>query len=294
MAFSGLLALIDDIATIADDVATLTWAATRKTSGIVTDDMAVTAEQTLGIQRERELPVIGKVAMGSLKNKALILVPGALLLNAVAPVLLTPLLTAGGAFLCFEGVEKILHKFLPHAEGASEGPTPTGDPQAFEDMRVRGAIRTDFILSAEIVAIGLGEVAAAPLQRQVMVLYSLALLMTVGVYGLVAVLVKLDDAGEALAKRGGAAAVLGRAVLRGTPGLMRGISWVGAVAMLLVGGQLVLHAIHPLDLALKSAAEGMGGLAGGALGVAATLGVGAVAGAVVLGAVTAFKKLRGR
>jgi predicted DNA repair protein MutK len=287
MAFSGLLALIDDIATIADDVATLTWAATRKTSGIVTDDMAVTAEQTLGIQRERELPVIGKVAMGSLKNKALILVPGALLLNAVAPVLLTPLLTAGGAFLCFEGVEKILHKFLPHAEGASEGPTPTGDPQAFEDMRVRGAIRTDFILSAEIVAIGLGEVAAAPLQRQVMVLYSLALLMTVGVYGLVAVLVKLDDAGEALAKRGGAAAVLGRAVLRG-------ISWVGAVAMLLVGGQLVLHAIHPLDLALKSAAEGMGGLAGGALGVAATLGVGAVAGAVVLGAVTAFKKLRGR
>lgn len=294
MAFSGLLALIDDIATIADDVATLTWAATRKTSGIVTDDMAVTAEQTLGIQRERELPVIGKVALGSLKNKALILVPGALLLNAVAPVLLTPLLTAGGAFLCFEGVEKILHKFLPHAEGAAEGPTPTGDPQAFEDMRVRGAIRTDFILSAEIVAIGLGEVAAAPLQRQVMVLYSLALLMTVGVYGLVAILVKLDDAGEALAKRGGAAAVLGRAVLRGTPGLMRGISWVGAVAMLLVGGQLVLHAIHPLDLALKAAAEGLGGLAGGALGVAATLGVGAVAGALVLGAVTAVKKLRGR
>lgn len=294
MAFSGLLALIDDIATIADDVATLTWAATRKTSGIVTDDMAVTAEQTLGIQRERELPVIGKVAWGSLKNKALILVPGALLLNAVAPVLLTPLLTAGGAFLCFEGVEKILHKFLPHAAEADAGPSPTGDPQAFEDLRVRGAIRTDFILSAEIVAIGLGEVAAAPLQRQVMVLYALALLMTVGVYGLVAVLVKLDDAGEALARKGGGAAVVGGWLLRGTPGLMRGISWVGAVAMLLVGGQLVLHAIHPLDGALKAAAEGLGGLAGGALGVVGTLAVGAVAGGLVLAAVTAVKKLRGR
>lgn len=300
MAFSGLLALIDDVATIADDVATLTLTASKKTTGLVTDDMAVAAEQTLGLQRKRELPVIGKVGLGSMVNKAVILVPGALAINAFVPWLLTPLLMCGGAFLCFEGVEKIAHKFLPHGddhdhakeragtapsrqapdpatgEDAGAAPPPVhADPDALiathdtdapgapvavdeetlqkiENQRVWGAIRTDFILSAEIVAISLGEVAEADVGfwMTVTVLYVIAVLMTVGVYGLVAILVKLDDAGEALVQRGGGAAGVGRMLLIGTPYLMKAISWIGTIAMLLVGGHLILHGIPPLEHAV--------------------------------------------
>lgn len=165
VAFSGLIALLDDIATVADDVATLAVAATKKTTGIVTDDMAVTAEQAVGLARERELPVVAKVAWGSLKNKALLLAPGALLLNAIAPWSITPLLMAGGTYLAFEGVEKLLHKFLHHEGGDEDGdgqPDPVLSPEEFEQVRVSGAIRTDVILSAEIIAITLGEVTAAP------------------------------------------------------------------------------------------------------------------------------------
>lgn len=249
MAFSGLLALLDDISAIADDVATLAMAASKKTSGLVTDDMAVTAEQAMGIRRERELPVVWEVARGSLFNKAVILVPAALALNAVAPWALTPILMAGGLYLSFEGVEKILHKLQHPADHVKTHGKPRAkvDPEAFERMRVRGAIRTDLILSAEIVAITLGEVAAASFGVQVGVLYLVALVMTVGVYGIVALLVRLDDIGAALVAREGSMAGLGRLILAGTPHLMKGISWVGTIAMLLVGGHIILHGIPPVE-----------------------------------------------
>lgn len=249
MAFSGLLALLDDVSAIADDVATMTLAAGKKTTGIVTDDMAVTAEQALGIERERELPVVWKVALGSLFNKGVILVPAALLIAALVPWALTPLLMLGGAYLCFEGVEKVLHKVTHPTDhekthGAPEEPV---DPAEFERERVWGAIRTDFILSAEIIAISLGEVADETLAMQIAVLYLISVIMTIGVYGVVAVLVKLDDMGEALVRAGGGAAGLGRAILVGTPWLLKAISWIGAVAMLLVGGGILMHGIKPLE-----------------------------------------------
>lgn len=253
MAFSGLLALLDDVSAIADDVATLTYAATKKTTGLVTDDMAVTAEQAIGIQRERELPVVWKVALGSLFNKAVILVPAALLLNWLAPWLLTPILMAGGTFLCFEGVHKITHKIFHPKDHVKEHGAPSKKkrkkitPEELEKTRVRGAIRTDLILSAEIIAISLGEVKEAELYLQIIALYVIAVIMTVGVYGVVAMLVKLDDLGEWLVSTGGAMVGLGKAILVGTPWLMKTISWVGTIAMLLVGGHIILHGIPPLE-----------------------------------------------
>lgn len=252
MPVHGLIALLDDIATVADDVATLAGAAAKKTSGIVTDDMAVTAEQAVGIRRDRELPMIWAVAKGSLFNKGVLLAPGALVLNAIAPWSITPLLMAGGAFLCFEGAEKVLHRGKKSAEGDADAPT---DPEAYEAARTAGAIRTDFVLSAEIIAITLGQVATAPLLTQVGVLYTISLVMTVGVYGLVAGLVKIDDLGENLARRGGWKAGLGRGILRAAPGLMRTISVVGTLAMLLVGGQIVLHGIPPLHHVVEGAVK---------------------------------------
>ncbi len=270
MATAGLIALLDDIATIADDVATLTYLATKKTTGVVTDDMAVTAEQAVGLKREREIPVILAVAKGSLINKCVFLTPGALFLNAVAPWIIVPILMAGGTFLAYEGVEKLLHKFLPHDDhghGGGDLALATTDPVAFEKMRVQGAIRTDLILSAEVIAISLGEVASAPFAYQVAALYIISVVMTVGVYGMVAGLVKLDDLGEALVLRGGSQAGLGRGLIVGTPWLLKGISWVGMVAMLLVGGHILLHGVPPAEHAvhelihhLPAAAQGIAGL----------------------------------
>ncbi len=336
MAFSGLLALIDDVATIADDVATLTLSASKKTTGLVTDDMAVTAEQTLGLRRERELPVIGKVGLGSMVNKAVILVPGALLLNTFAPWLLTPLLMCGGAFLCFEGVEKILHKFLPHGDdhgdghgdhhgdgpqgpASDDGPAVEADPdqlvathdtdapgtpvavdeaalQKVENQRVWGAIRTDFILSAEIVAISLAEIAKAEVGfwMEVATLYVIAVIMTVGVYGLVAILVKLDDAGEALVKRGGGAAGLGQALLIGTPYLMKGISWIGTIAMLLVGGHLILHGIPPLEHQVHDLIHLLPGWMDWPATTLADFIVGGITGGIVVGIVQGIGAIRTR
>jgi len=261
MAVHGLLALLDDVSAIADDVATLTVAAGKKTTGLVTDDMAVTAEQALGIKRERELPVVGKVALGSLINKGVILVPVALLLNAFAAWLLTPLLMLGGTYLCFEGVEKILHKFLhpkDHVETHGKADKPV-DPKAFENKRVWGAIRTDFILSAEIIAISLAEVAAAEPTMPIMIgaLYAISVVMTAGVYGMVALLVKLDDMGEALVNTGGGLVGLGKAILVGTPWLLKVIAWIGTVAMLLVGGHIILHGIPPLEHAVHDVLHGL-------------------------------------
>jgi predicted DNA repair protein MutK len=286
MAFSGLIALIDDIATIADDVATLTVLATKKTTGVVTDDMAVTAEQTLGIKREREIPVVLRVARGSILNKAVFLAPGALALNAVAPWSITPILMAGGTFLCFEGVEKLVHKFFPgdhdgHATEASELEAMT--PEEAEDRRVKGAIRTDLILSGEVIAIALGEVAHAPFMQQVLALYLVSVVMTVGVYGVVAGLIKLDDLGEAMVLRGAGMASVGKAILWGAPWLLKAISWIGMVAMLLVGGHILLEGIVPLEHAVHDALHHVPASFQGVAGIGVDLAIGLVAGGVVVG-----------
>lgn len=287
MAFSGLLALLDDVSALADDVATLTLTASKKTTGIVTDDLAVTAEQTVGVARDRELAVVWRVAKGSFFNKTVILVPAALLLAAFAPWLLTPLLMAGGAYLCFEGVEKIVHKFQhPKDHVETHGsPDAPGDPQELEDRKVRGAIRTDLILSAEIVAITLGVVRSETLWTQVAVLYVVSVIMTVGVYGLVALLVRLDDFGAALVSSDSGFAGLGRAILRGTPMLMKGISWVGTIAMLLVGGHIILQGIPPLEHLVHDTLHGLHlpSLAETLASTAFDLLLGFVVGAVALG-----------
>lgn len=282
MAFSGLLALLDDMATIADDVATLTTLAAKKTAGVVTDDMAVTAQQTLGLAREREIPVVLAVARGSLFNKCVLLNPGALALNAVAPWSILPILMAGGLFLCFEGVEKILHATGGHGEDEAADDTPT-DPAEFEAMRVKGAIRTDLILSGEIVAISLGQINTAPFWTQVATLYTVALIMTVGVYGIVGGLVKLDDMGEALVRRGGPSAWAGGLVVRGTPYLLKAISVIGTVAMLMVGGHILVEGIPPIEHAVHGLLETLPGALGTVVGILADIVVGAIGGLVVVG-----------
>jgi predicted DNA repair protein MutK len=286
MAAGSLLALLDDIATILDDVAVLTKTAAKKTAGVLGDDLALNAQQVTGVRAERELPVVWAVAKGSFVNK-LILVPAALAISAVAPVLVTPLLMIGGAFLCYEGFEKIAHRFLHSKEEADAEHSarvqaladPAADLVAVEKQKIKGAVRTDFILSAEIVVISLGTVADAAFQTRVMVVSSIALLMTVGVYGLVAGIVKLDDAGLYLIRSANAAArALGTAILRIAPWLMRGLSVAGTAAMFLVGGSILAHGL-PF---LHGLVENAGVLASLALdGV-----VGIVAGALALGGVT--------
>lgn len=284
---TGLLALLDDIATIADDVATLTAAAGKKTAGIVTDDMAVTAEQAVGLRREREIAVVLAVAKGSLRNKCLILTPAALALNAVAPWAITPILMVGGAYLAFEGTEKILHWGQKSEEEV--GDTAITDPEAFERSRIEGATRTDFILSAEIIAISLGTVKAAPFLQQVATLYVISVVMTVGVYGLVAGLVKVDDLGEHLALKGGPRAALGQGLVRAMPYVMKGISAIGTGAMLLVGGQILVHgipAVHHLEqeflhgLPLQGLWTSLTGMAAGGIAGLVVIGVLKVVGMV--------------
>ncbi|MEQ1566182.1 MAG: DUF808 domain-containing protein [Myxococcota bacterium] len=282
MAFSGLLALIDDIATIADDVATLAVMATKKTSGVVTDDMAVTAEQAIGLAREREIPVVLKVAAGSFRNKALFLAPGALLLNAVAPWIITPLLMAGGTFLAFEGVEKILHKFVAHDDDHDglDNELEAMTPEEFEQVRVSGAIRTDLILSGEIIAITLGEITSATLAVQVGVLYGVSVIMTVGVYGMVALLVKIDDFGDALVSRGVSS---GKLIVSSAPYILRGIAWIGTFAMLMVGGHILLEGIHPLEELVHHYLHLLPHAAQGVVGLVVDIAIGAVAGLAVVG-----------
>lgn len=255
MAASSLLLLIDDIATVLDDVAAMSKIAAKKTAGVLGDDLALNAQQVSGIRAERELPVVWAVAKGSLRNKV-ILVPAALAISAFAPWAVTPLLMVGGAYLCFEGVEKLAHPFLHHGD-ADESASATEhqalrdalsdakvDMAAFEHDKVQGAVRTDFILSAEIVAITLGTVADAPLMQQVVVLSGVSLAITVGVYGLVAGIVKMDDAGLYLSQRRGAGVqAFGRGLLGAAPLLMRALSVAGTAAMFLVGGGILLHGL---------------------------------------------------
>lgn len=299
MAASSLLALIDDIATVLDDVAVLTKIATKKTAGVLGDDLALNAQQVSGVRADRELPVVWAVAKGSMVNKA-ILVPAALAISAFAPWAVTPLLMIGGAFLCYEGFEKLAHRFLHakeedaahRAELVRAVADPAVDLVAFERDKIRGAVRTDFILSAEIIAITLGTVAGTPFLTQFSVLTGIALIMTVGVYGLVAGIVKLDDAGLHLSRGDGVRRSVGLAILVAAPWLMKGLSVAGTAAMFLVGGGILTHGVPPLHHAIEAAAIGAGELLAFLLPVLADALVGVIAGAIVLGLVSAVSRLR--
>ncbi|MFO0624573.1 MAG: DUF808 domain-containing protein [Polyangiales bacterium] len=254
---SGLFALLDDIAAIAkvaaaslDDAAAQAAKAGSKAAGIVIDDAAVTPRYVVGFAAERELPIIRQIAVGSLRNKLLVLTPGALLLSAFARPLITPLLMAGGAFLCLEGYHKVRDLVRPAtAEDPSETPAAEGDAMTLERAKVESAVRTDFILSAEIMAITLATVSTAPMGVRVAVLVSVGIAMTVLVYGVVAVIVKADDVGAALARSPrGAVRAVGRGLVRGMPGFLKFLSMVGLVAMLWVGGGIVVHGAHELGV----------------------------------------------
>ncbi len=305
---SSFFALLDDIATLLDDVSVLTKVAAKKTAGVLGDDLALNAQQVAGIQADRELPVVWAVAKGSFVNKA-ILVPSALAISAFAPWAVTPLLMIGGAYLCFEGFEKLAHKFLHspsedkahHAKLVKAVVDPEVDLVALEKDKIRGAVRTDFILSAEIIVISLGTVAASPFITQVSVLSGIAILMTVGVYGLVAGIVKLDDAGLALSRRPGALArQTGVALLRLAPWLMKALSVAGTAAMFLVGGGILTHGIGPLHHGIEALGAAAAGVpvAGVLLGALAPLLLDAVAGVVagglVLAGVLLVRRLMGR
>ncbi|WP_421321132.1 DUF808 domain-containing protein [Aeromonas veronii] len=245
MAGTSLLALLDDIASVLDDVALMTKMAAKKTAGVLGDDLALNAEQVSGVRAERELPVVWAVAKGSFRNK-LILVPAAIAISALVPWLITPLLMLGGAYLCFEGAEKLAHKFLPHevSEGEAHTAPIPDDLVAFEQQKVKGAIRTDFILSAEIIVIALGTVQGASLALQLSVVAGIALLMTIGVYGLVGLIVKLDDIGlHLLQKHDGSALrrAVGQGLLVTAPRLMHLLALVGTIAMFMVGGGILVH-----------------------------------------------------
>lgn len=269
MAASSLLALIDDIASILDDVSVMTKVAAKKTAGVLGDDLALNAEQVTGVNPDRELPVVWAVAKGSLVNKA-ILVPAALAISALLPWLITPLLMVGGAFLCFEGVEKLLHAFLhskeedqqEHQELLAAVTDPTVNLVDYEKDKIKGAVRTDFILSAEIIVISLNSVASASFGKQVAALTAISLLFTVGVYGLVAGIVKLDDAGLYLQQRGGALKGLGSVLLGAAPYLMKTLSVLGTAAMFLVGGGILTHGWHSLDEFIHSLAARAGQMSG--------------------------------
>ncbi|PMX02510.1 DUF808 domain-containing protein [Pseudomonas sp. FW215-R2] len=298
MAGSSLLVLIDDIATVLDDVALMSKMAAKKTAGVLGDDLALNAQQVSGVRAEREIPVVWAVAKGSFVNK-LILVPSALAISAFVPWLVTPLLMVGGAYLCFEGFEKLAHPLLhgkdedqaEHAQLTEAVADPATDLVAYEKDKIKGAIRTDFILSAEIIAITLGTVAEASLTQQVIVMSGIAIVMTVGVYGLVAGIVKLDDLGLWLTQKPGAAAKrIGNAILRAAPYMMKGLSVIGTAAMFLVGGGILTHGVPVVHHWIESM-----GAAAGSVGFAVPVllnGVaGVVAGAVVLAVVSVVGKL---
>lgn len=260
MAGASLLTLLDDIATILDDVSVMSKIAAKKTAGVLGDDLALNAEQVSGVKADRELPVVWAVAKGSFLNK-LILVPAALAISAIAPWLITPLLMLGGLFLCYEGAEKVLHTFFhkkeEHPAGeAQDFNTATLDAAEYEAQKIKGAIRTDFILSAEIIVITLGVVSEATFLTQVVTLFGIAFLMTIGVYGLVAVIVKIDDAGLYLSqKAGNIKQAVGRGLLSFAPYLMKGLSIVGTIAMFLVGGGILTHGVHVLSELITDAAQ---------------------------------------
>jgi hypothetical protein len=302
---SSLLALIDDIATVLDDVALLTKVAAKKTAGVLGDDLALNAQQVAGVKAERELPVVWAVCKGSFVNKA-ILVPTALAISALAPWAVTPLLMVGGAYLCFEGFEKLAHKFLTseteqahhRAQLVQALADPSIDLVALEKDKIKGAVRTDFILSAEIIAITLGTVQNSPLATQVSVLGGIAVLMTVGVYGLVACIVKLDDGGLLLSEKTGQSVLArlqrstGRGILTFAPYLMKGLSVAGTVAMFLVGGGILTHGIPAVHHLIEQWSLAAGAALQSVLPLLLDAVTGILAGAAVLACVTGVKRLR--
>ncbi|MDW4561187.1 DUF808 domain-containing protein [Aeromonas rivipollensis] len=300
MAGTSLLALLDDIASVLDDVALMTKMAAKKTAGVLGDDLALNAEQVSGVRAERELPVVWKVAKGSFRNK-LILVPAAIAISALIPWLITPLLMLGGAYLCFEGAEKLAHKFLPHdsGEAASSAQAIPDDLEAFEQQKIKGAIRTDFILSAEIIVIALGTVQGSSLGLQIAVVAGIALLMTVGVYGLVGLIVKLDDIGLHLLQKTDASVLrraLGRGLLVTAPRLMHLLALVGTIAMFMVGGGILVHGWPFAHHLIEGVAASLAPLAGGAVLAAVTPTllsalVGVVAGLLLVLVMTLVGKL---
>jgi predicted DNA repair protein MutK len=291
---SGLLALLDDVAALAkltaaslDDVAGAASTASAKAAGVVIDDTAVTPRYVVGLAPERELPIIGKIAWGSLKNKVLFLLPVALLLTAFAPFLTTPLLMIGGAYLAFEATEKIFEKLLHEHEHEEQLVDAMADPHELEKMQVKGAIRTDLILSAEIMAIALASLEHLSLLTTALALVVVAVAITGGVYGVVAVIVKLDDIGLHMARRGTAATrSVGNALVQVVPTLLTGLAGIGTAAMLWVGGGILLHGIEELHLAggvphaIHDLAVQAGSATGAFAGVVTWL-VGALAGALV-------------
>lgn len=306
MAGASLLALLDDIASVLDDVALMTKAATKKTAGVLGDDLALNAQQVSGVRADRELPVVWDVAKGSLVNKA-ILVPAALAISAIAPWAITPLLMAGGLYLSYEGFEKIWHRLThredqkAHREDLRQALVdPTVDLRKFEKQKIKGAVRTDFILSAEIIVIALGSVATATFGVRVAVLVSIALLMTVGVYGLVAGIVKLDDLGLHLAGREGEGAwasfmrALGRGILWFAPWFMKMLTVVGTAAMFLVGGGILAHGIPWIEHRVADLVAGASGVVAALVPILTALVVGLLAGAVTAAVVGLIGKFRSR
>ncbi|HFZ8993046.1 TPA: DUF808 domain-containing protein [Citrobacter freundii] len=301
VAGSSLLALLDDIATLLDDISMMGKLAAKKTAGVLGDDLSLNAQQVSGVRANRELPVVWGVAKGSFINKV-ILVPLALLISAFIPWAITPLLMIGGAFLCFEGAEKVLHMLAArkHKESPQERQQrlealAAQDPLVLEKDKIKGAIRTDFILSAEIVAITLGIVADAPLLNQILVLSGIAIVVTVGVYGLVGLIVKLDDMGYWLAEKSSALAqAFGKGLLVTAPWLMKILSIVGTLAMFLVGGGIVIHGIAPLHHAIEHFAEQQNGFVAPFVSLLANLILGFIIGCVVVGLVKIIAKIRPR
>ena len=310
---TGLIALLDDISLIAkaaaasiDDVGVAAAKAGSKAAGVVIDDAAVTPTYVTEFTPDRELPIIWKIAKGSLKNKLLFLLPGALLLSEFLPMVITPLLMLGGLFLCYEGAEKIMEKLGGEKHGATLD-APITDPAAFEEERVSGAVRTDLILSAEIMAIALAEIADTPVLERGLVLALVGVVITAVVYGAVALIVKMDDIGLHLAEKPGAAAQkVGRGLLLAMPKVLTFLSVVGTGAMLWVGGGIILHGLHemgvhgPSDVAhaIQHAVEHATGAAGGVLGwltyAVASAVVGLVLGAVVALGLHSGQKLLGK
>ena len=300
MAGASLLALIDDIASVLDDVALMTKVAAKKTAGVLGDDLALNAQQVSGVRAERELPVVWAVAVGSLKNKV-ILVPAALAISAFIPWAVVPLLMIGGLYLCFEGVEKLAHKWLhPAGEDAARHDADVValldekvDLAEFEADKIKGAIRTDFVLSAEIIVIALGTVAGQAISTQLAVLSGIGLIMTVGVYGIVAAIVKMDDLGfHLLNKSSSAARLIGRGLVAAAPKLMKALTVIGTVAMFMVGGGILSHGIPLIHHGIEHF-SGMAGPLGMVVSLSLDIFVGLIGGALALLVVTVYGKLAG-
>lgn len=301
MAGASLLTLLDDIVTVLDDVALMSKVAAKKTAGVLGDDLALNAKQVSGVSAEREIPVVWAVAKGSFKNK-LILVPAALLISAFIPWLIMPLLVIGGLFLCFEGAEKILEKLFPHAhhhEQKDEGSSSGESVEEYEKRKVSGAIRTDFILSAEIIVIALGTVTGTSIVTQILVVSLIAVVMTIGVYGLVAGIVKLDDLGFYLQRTSNGSAIktsLGNGLVSFAPKLMKMLAVVGTAAMFLVGGGIVVHNVPAIHHLIEPIIMDFSGYTLATAVVPTLLNgvIGFLAGLIVVAIWTAIGKIRGK